>query len=35
MTIGRTDPPLTGSERELLTTFLGYHRATLATRATA
>jgi len=28
----RTDPPLTGSERELLTTFLDFHRATLATK---
>ena len=32
MTIERTDPPLTGSERELLTTFLDFHRATLATK---
>jgi hypothetical protein len=32
MTIERTDPPLTGSERELLTTFLDYHHATLATK---
>ena len=32
MTVPRTEPPLTGSERELLTTFLDYHRATLAVK---
>ena len=32
MIVERTEPPLTGSERELLTTFLDYHRATLATK---
>lgn len=30
VTTQRPEPPLTGGEREMLRTFLGYHRATLA-----